>query len=188
MELYRQAGDERGEARVAWSTITVASEHPKPANREGLLEVLRHFERLGDTWFMSQTMMSIAWVELSAGDVATASGWFIRALSLSHSLRDVTGTTIALPLASFMAVQAGRPEEAAMILGASEHLSERYGVKAPLGLADLLRNSDPRPIAETMLGKERYADAYASGGQMTLDEVVALAVRVQEETWGSARS
>ena len=35
-----------------------------------------------------------------------------------------------------------------------------------------------------MLGKEHYAEAFASGTQMTLDEAVALAVSIQEEKWG----
>ena len=36
-----------------------------------------------------------------------------------------------------------------------------------------------------MLGKEHYAEAFAEGGQMTLDEAVALAVGIQEAKWGS---
>jgi len=35
-----------------------------------------------------------------------------------------------------------------------------------------------------MLGKEHYAEAFAEGSQMTLDEAVALAVGIQEAKWG----
>ncbi len=34
------------------------------------------------------------------------------------------------------------------------------------------------------LGVERYAEAFARGRQMTLDEAVALTVRIQDEVWG----
>jgi len=70
-------------------------------------------------------------------------------------------------------------------MGASEHLCELYGVKAPLGLRELLRNSNPASISEVLLGKEHYAEAFAEGTTMTLDEAVALAVGIQEEKWGS---
>jgi predicted ATPase/class 3 adenylate cyclase len=183
--LYEQAGDELGAARVAWSLITVVpGDHPNPKNRGGLVDLLARFERTGDSWYACQTMMSLAWVEIESGDFPSASRWFVRALQTSHALRDRTGTTIAIPLAALMAIEAGRPVDAARLMGASEHLCELYGVKAPLGLRELLRNSNPASISEVMLGKEHYAEAFAAGTQMTLDEVVALVVSIQEEKWG----
>jgi len=184
--LYEQVGDELGAARVAWSLITVVpGDHPNPENRAALVDLLARFERTGDTWYACQTMMSLAWVEIESGDFPAATKWFVRAFRTSHALRDVTGTTIAIPLAALMAIEAGRPEDAARLMGASEHLSELYGVKAPMGLRELLRNSNPASISEVMLGKEHYAEAFAAGTQMTLDEAVALAVSIQEEKWGA---
>ena len=183
--LYEQLGDELGAARVAWSLVTVVpGDHPNPKSKAGLVDLLARFERNGDTWYACQTMMSLAWVEIAGGDFPAATRWFIRAFQTSHALRDVTGTTIAIPLASLIAIEAGRPEDAARLMGASEHLCEMYGVKAPLGLRELLRNSNPASISEVMLGKEHYAEAFAEGSQMTLDEAVALAVGIQEEAWG----
>ena len=83
-----------------------------------------------------------------------------------------------------MAMEAGRPEDAARLMGASERLCELFGVKAPVGLRGPVRNSNPAAISEVMLGKEHYAEAFAAGTQMTLDEAVALAVGIQEERWG----
>lgn len=170
---------------MAWSLITVApGDHPNPKNKAALVELLARFERNGDTWYACQTMMSLAWVEIEGGDFPSATRWFVRAFQTSHALRDRTGTTIAIPLAALMAIEAGRPEDAARLMGASEHLCELFGVKAPVGLRELLRNSNPAAISEVMLGKEHYAEAFASGTQMTLDEAVALAVSIQEEKWG----
>ncbi|MFL5685487.1 MAG: ATP-binding protein [Chloroflexota bacterium] len=184
--LYEQIGDELGVARVAWSLITVIpGDHPNPKSKAGLVDLLARFERLGDTWYACQTLMSLAWVEIESGDFPAATRWFVRAFQTSHALRDVAGTTIAIPLAALMAIEAGRPEDAARLMGASEHLCELYGVKAPLGLRELLRNSNPASISEVMLGKDRYGDAFARGTEMTLDEAVSLAVAIQEETWGA---
>jgi hypothetical protein len=103
---------------------------------------------------------------------------------MAHALRDVTSTTIAIPVGALLAVQAGRPAEAAALMGAAENLSELYGVKAPVGLSQLLDVSHPSTIAEGMLGPDRFAEAFAAGTRMSLDETVALVLRVQEETYG----
>jgi non-specific serine/threonine protein kinase len=186
-QLFEDLGDERGAARVAWSAITVRSgDHPNPENVGELFKQLERFERLGDTWYSCQTMMSIAWVYLVADDMPESSRWFVRALTTSHSLRDVTGTTIAIPLSALLAVVAERHEDAAALLGAHEHFQELYGVKAPIGLIQLLGIKDPHVFARAAIGDEAYEAAFARGRQMTLDQAVALTVKIQEERWGSA--
>lgn len=183
--IYEDLGDEQGAARVAWSAITVQSgEHPDPGSGEALRDLLDRFERLGDTWYAGQTMMSLAWVDFAAGDLAGASRWFIRAFSMAHGLRDVTSTTIAIPLAALLATIAGRSEDAALLLGAHDHLQELYGVRAPMGLAQLLGPHDPAVNARAAMGDEAYETAFARGRQMTLDQAVALSVNIQEEAWG----
>jgi predicted ATPase/class 3 adenylate cyclase len=186
--LFEELGDERGAARAAWSAVTVQSgQHPDPDSREALEELLGRFERLGDTWYAGQTIMSIAWVDFAAGDIPSASRWFIRAFSMAHALRDVTSTTIAIPLAALLAAVADRPDDAAVLLGAHDHLQELYGVKAPMGLAQLLGPYDPHAYARSALGDDGYDAAFARGRQMTLDQAVALSVRIQDEVWGAGQ-
>jgi hypothetical protein len=184
--LFEELGDERGAARAAWSAVTVQSgHHPDPDSGSTLAALLGRFERLGDTWYAGQTMMSLAWVKFADGDIPDASRWFIRAFSMAHRLRDVTSTTIAIPLAALLANIAGRPTEAAVLLGAHDHLQELYGVRAPMGLRQLLGPYDPADMARAALGDEAYEAAFAGGRQMSLDQAVALAVQVQEEAWGA---
>jgi tetratricopeptide (TPR) repeat protein len=183
--LFVQLGDDRGAARVEWSRVTVGSgEHPSIGGLATLESLIERFERLNDTWYGGQTSMSIAWVHFASGDVAEASRWFVRALAAYHSLRDVSGTTISIPLGGLLALAAGRPDDTATLMGASEHLTELYGVKAPMGLQDLIGASEPGEQAKESLGAQRYAEAFDKGRQMTLDQAVALIVRLQEETWG----
>ena len=100
-QLYEEIGDEQGVARATWSAITVQSgDHPNPGDLQELLTLLKRFERLGDVWYAGQTMMSIAWVSYAGDDLAGASRWFTRSVTMAHSLRDRTSTTIALPLAA----------------------------------------------------------------------------------------
>jgi hypothetical protein len=86
-----------------------------------------------------------------------------------------------------LALEARRPEEAAALLGASEHLTELYGVKAPLGLRELVGISDPHGRVIAMLGEERYREAFDKGRQMTIEQTVALIIRLVEETWGASQ-
>jgi hypothetical protein len=183
--LFEQVGDERGAARVEWSMVTVASgDHPSTIGLPTLEALQEKFERLGDSWYAFQNFMSMAWVHFMAGDIAQASQWYIRALTGSISLRDVTGTTIAIPVAALLALEAGRPEDAARLLGASDHLTELYGVKAPLGLRELVGISDPHGRVVETLGEERYQAAFDEGRQMTIEQTVALISRVVDEKWG----
>jgi hypothetical protein len=71
------------------------------------------------------------------------------------------------------------------LLGASDHLTELYGVKAPLGLRELLGISDPHGRVIEKLGEERYQAGFELGRQMTIEQTVALIVRVVDETWGA---
>lgn len=184
--LYEQVGDERGAARVEWSEVTVlGGGHPSMIELATLQALTEKFERLGDPWYAFQTYMSVAWVHFMSGDIPAASQWFMRAIVGSSSLRDVTGTTIAIPVAALLSIEAGRPEDAGMLLGASDHLTELYGVKAPLGLRELLGVADPSGRAIAALGEERYQETFAAGRQMTLEQVVELIVRIQDETWGA---
>lgn len=186
--MFEQVGDERGAARVEWSMVTVASgEHPSTIGLPTLEALQEKFERLGDSWYAFQNFMSMAWVHFMAGDIALASHWYIRALSGSISLRDVTGTTIAIPVAALLALEAGRPEDAARLLGASDHLTELYGVKAPLGLRELVGISDPHGRVIEALGEERYQAGFDEGRQMTIEQTVALIVRIVDEKWGAGK-
>lgn len=183
--LYERIGDERGVARVDWSRVTVLGGDHHSIGLATLEALSERFERLGDPWYTFQNYMSIAWGHFMNGDIPTASHWYMRAVVGSNSLRDVTGTTIAIPVAALLAVEAGRPEDAAMLLGASDHLTELYGVKAPLGLRELLGVADPSGRALEALGEEPYRRAFDAGRQMTLGQVVERIVRIQEETWGA---
>ncbi|HKQ17924.1 MAG TPA: NB-ARC domain-containing protein, partial [Solirubrobacterales bacterium] len=183
LELFEQAGDERGAARVGWSYLTVASaDRSNPGTLDDFLGLLARFERLGDLWYAGQTMLSLSWALVAAGDMAEATRWYIRAVTVSHGLRDVSSTTLAMPLAAMMALEAQRPEDAARLLGAFDHFGERYGVRAPMGLSELLGRNDPLGIAQQLLGPEVFQRAFDAGRQMTLADAVGLAARLQDET------
>jgi len=57
-----------------------------------------------------------------------------------------------------------------------------------MGLAQLLGPYDPHAYARSALGDDGFDAAFARGRQMTLDQAVALSVRIQDEAWGAGQA
>ena len=74
-----------------------------------------------------------------------------------------------------------RPEDAAVLLGAFEGLSERYGVKPPLALADLMDMADPYQRARDRLEPEIFEAALERGRRMSLDDAMTLVMSLGQE-------
>jgi hypothetical protein len=185
-ERFVRVGDEGAAARVDWTLLIVATGIEPSIDRLPEFQALyERFERLGDPWYACQTTASIAWIHFRVGNTAEASRWYVRGLMMNLSLRDVTGTTISLQLAALVAMLADRPEDAATLLGASENLCDLYGVKPPLGVQALIGEAAPHERVETALGAERYADRFAAGRYLTVEDAVGLVVKIHEEAWGA---
>ena len=162
--MFERIGDERGVARADWSMVTVASgDHPGVGGLETLESLNERFERLGDTWYAFQNYMSIAWVYYSADDVAGASRWFVRAL-VGYAFAPRRDRNDHRDPARGVAGARGRPPGGCCdLLGAADHLSELYGVKAPLGLRELLGVSDPQRSGDGGARPKRYQEAFDAG-------------------------
>ena len=71
--------------------------------------------------------------------------------------------------------------DAAALLAAGKHLRELYGIKTPMGLERLIAQYVPRAQVRERLDPERLAEASERGRRMSLDEAVAMIVRIQDE-------
>ena len=130
---------------------------------------------------------SVAWTLFGMGDTPSAAAWAIASIVGSSRLRD-RSTTISLPIGALIALEAGRPEEAAVIMGAFGELSERYGIKPPVGLAILIRRSDPVGRITASLEPDVLAAAMERGRRMSLGEAVELVKRIGDEAGWRPRS
>jgi hypothetical protein len=84
------------------------------------------------------------------------------------ALRDVGSATIALPAAAIVALEADRPEDAAVLLGAFEGLSERFGVRPP-ARPEAFLSVDPYERVAELLDPEELAPPWpvAAGSAST---------------------
>lgn len=190
-QRYRKLGDERGAARAAWGRGILALSRGQGmlAIDSGAIEEasdhlgrsLAEFERLDDLQYHAMTEASLAWAAFAGGHVAVATRLAVDALVESQSLRDLGTTTISLHIGVLLGALIGRFEEAAEINGAFEALCERYGVRPPASLALFVGGLDPFELTRQNLDPEAWAEAYARGRRLTLDEAVAKIVALGDE-------
>jgi hypothetical protein len=185
-ERFRKLGDERGAARAGWGRgilalsraqgmLAIDSEATEAA-MDHLGRSLADFERLDDRQYHAMTEASLAWAAFAGGDVSTASRLAVEALVESHSMQDLGTTTISLHIGVLLGALTGHFEEAAEIHGAFDALCQRNGVRPPAALALFVGGRDPFELTRQNLDPETWAEAYARGRRLTLDEAVAKIV------------
>jgi tetratricopeptide (TPR) repeat protein len=178
-QAFDDIGDNLGKARTVWMEATIHMNRGGPEVALPMFEqALVDFERLGDAWYHPMALGSIGWARAMLGDRREAARAIVRSIAEYHALRDTATSTLTLQGCAIAALEAGRPVDAAILLGAYEGLSELYGVRTPLGLNWLIQQNDPVGRTQAMLGPEEFADAKARGRRMSLDEAVDLAVGI----------
>jgi predicted ATPase/class 3 adenylate cyclase len=178
LEIYRAIGDEHGEANVLWGlgNRLYFRNEIDPGSVE-LAMALEKFRRTGDrtmeAW--SEHMLGGALIRMSRFDEAR--------LHLGNGLRhfyqasDTAGVTLALDDLSGLAFAEEDVERAARLWGAARSLTATTGT----GLATLVDSSlnfEARPNVRQALSQEALTALAREGAAMTLDEIVAYALKV----------
>jgi len=175
--LFVELGDERGVNRIQWGLANMALDTLGPETALAqLLSVRDRAVELGDAPYAAITAGSLGWVSFMTGDPLGARRWTIRAMVEMYGLRDLASTTISLPACALVALDAGKPIEAAELMGAFEGLSERYGVRPPLGLAEMIGRQEPTGHIRELLTPDVLAASMERGRRMSVDEAVELVV------------
>jgi predicted ATPase/class 3 adenylate cyclase len=179
-DLYGEVGDARGAARTEWTRATAVMSEGQTGDALLIFEAAAdRFAELGDVWYHAMAIGSVAWARFALGDMVGASHKFVESLVAYHALRDVATTAISLQIGAIVALEAGRPEDAAVLTGAMEALGERYGVKPPAGLAWLIKSRAPSERVEASLEPDVLTAALERGRRLSLDEAVELVLRIE---------
>jgi tetratricopeptide (TPR) repeat protein len=178
VEAYRELGDERPLARteVLHAGLLLQSD---PVQARRILEAAHaHFRALDDVIYEAMAASMIGGAYLMEGDRKAAARWFVEVLVVAREITDRPAVISLLPIEAVAALELGRPEAAAVILGAFDTLSRRYGVQPPVGLAQTLNVLDPRGRAQAALDSEAFDAAARRGGEMTMAEAVAYVLEM----------
>ncbi len=115
--------------------------------------------------------------ELAAGHLDEADALFGEAIVLTRELGDRMGIAVGLDSLGRVATAQGRGQRAALLLGAAEGIWDVVGMSEtgnPFAFAP--SRSDGLRHARELLGKERFRDLFRRGSQLTLDDIVPIAL------------
>jgi predicted ATPase/class 3 adenylate cyclase len=179
LDLFRQAGDERGVAQVLPMLVM---RDAKADNWDrviaGLEEAVATWRRLGDRLHLAFDLVWLAYANGRVGRRAEGRSAALEALTLFREADNPTGMGIALIDLAFLATWDGRHVDAVKLAGAYESLRERVG--GPPGAIGGIMEGDPAAEARTHLSEDAAGRAWEEGRAMSLEEAVALATAEAE--------
>jgi predicted ATPase/class 3 adenylate cyclase len=178
VNAYRELGDERSLARIEvlrGGLLLVDNE----SEARHVLEVAHgRFRELDDVLYEAMAASMIGGTYLKQGNSRAAARWFVEVLIVLREIGDMPRIAGLLPIEAVAALELGRPESAAVILGAFDALSRRYGLQPPAGFEQSVAFMDPRGRAKAALDPETFQSAMLRGGEMTLEEAVAYVLEM----------
>jgi len=177
---YGALGDERGLARVMLTRGTLLMQAGRlPEAIEVFERAMERLHALDDVAYESMTAGNIGRAYLDLGDRDAGIHWLVRGvIGIAREVDDEGAMTVTLPIGAIAALELGRPEAAAVIMGASETLSRGYGVRPPASLQQVFGLYEPLARTQAQLDPATFEAALQRGREMRLDQVVALVLEM----------
>ena len=138
------------------------------------IEGVRLSEELGETWERGVLFLLLAGATLGRGDRDDAAGYARRSVACQRDLDDRNSLAHTIALLASIEMARGSASRAATLLGASEAIFR----SVPSSLMEPFQDAHQQTVvaARQALGEPGYLTAYATGLDMTRDEVVDYAV------------
>jgi len=175
LALYEELADRAGIARAHWGLASTCYSEANYASAHGHLAVsLPILRDLHDTFSFAWAQHLSGLIAIRTADHGAARAALGEALKLFSDARDVSGIVIALDDLSALATAEGDPERAMRLAGGAAALQQSSG--ADLATVTATADGRVRPGAEG-LDQQALAAAWKEGNTMSLDEIVAYALR-----------
>ncbi len=175
IQLYEEIGDARGAARVNWIAANVLTVRDPAAATRMLEDLLARYVELDDSFYVAMASGTLSWSLIGTGEYEAALDHAMRSFELGLEAKDIGATTIGVRLVQIAFHLLGAFRSAAILEGAFEYLTNRYGISTPPAFSAHARRMWPGPEAiREELGAETYETLRSLGAAMTLDEVAAL--------------
>jgi predicted ATPase/class 3 adenylate cyclase len=181
--IYRELGDEGGEANVLWGMGNYRYFGGEPgAGADEIEAALAIHRRLGNRTMEAWSLHMFGLARLRTGDRDVARASFREAMGQFHDSGDTAGMTLVLDDFASLAAADGDPERAARLWGAARTLTATTGT----GLAQFVDESFDhlqRPTVRGMIDAAEVERLAAEGASLTVDEAVAYALGDAEPGW-----
>jgi predicted ATPase len=148
--------------------------------RAGIGEALQAYEEIGDQRFHARCLAYLGHAGLIDRDPDRAGALLRNSLTAFRDLAEPGGTAEGLVgLAAVHALQ-GNATRAVLLAGAADRLRDSYaGRQLPL---DERVSGRYLAVAETLLGPEKWSQAWAEGRELRLDSAIDLALDYEPES------
>ncbi len=183
LALYRDVGDQEGEANVLWGTGNLhyfgGDQRAGAAEFEAALAIHR---RVGNRTMEAWSLHMLGLASLRTGDPELARASFREAMRQFHGSGDTAGMTMVLDDCASLAAADGDAERAARLWGAARSLTATTGT----GLAQFVYEAFDhlqRPTVHGMLDAAEVERLAAQGASLTVDQAVAYALGDAEPAW-----
>jgi ATP/maltotriose-dependent transcriptional regulator MalT len=121
-------------------------------------------------------------VKLARGELDQAEANVCDALRMKRPFHDTLGFAFALDVLAWTTVAKGECERAAVLLGGASQLWQTFGAQL-FGSKELMaRREQFEEIARQAIGNAAFDAAFARGGDLTVDETLAFALRERGST------
>jgi tetratricopeptide (TPR) repeat protein len=179
LAIYREIGDERGEANVLWGIGNMRYfAYTSPNSDTGASEfeqALVKFRRVGDRTMEAWSLHQLGSAYIRMNRLPEAHELLLEALKIFQRSSDTTGLTLAFDDLSSLAVAQGDLDRAAKLWGAARSLTSATGA----GLAAFVDEAieyDARPNVRREMSDEDLTRIGAEGAAMTLDDMIEYAL------------
>jgi predicted ATPase/class 3 adenylate cyclase len=183
LALYREAGDEEGEANVLWGMGNNRYFGADPGAGAGEFDAaLAIHRRLGNRTMEAWSLHMLGLARLRTGDPDVARASFREAMEQFHGSGDIAGMTLVLDDFASLAAADGDAVRAARLWGAARTLTTTTGT----GLAQFVDEAFDhlhRPTVRGMLDAGEVERLAAEGASLTAEEAVAYALGDAEPVW-----
>ena len=173
----RRVGDRPGMPASLSALAELARLDGDPATAVALLEeALNIATELDDRHCAVAALLHLARLARDGGDPARADALYRQAMPVSHAGESIppTGSTATwLEGLATVAVDDGRPDRAARLLGAADALRQAIG--APLPAHEAADRTDTIAACSAALGETEFRAAFEAGAGLPLNEAVDLA-------------
>jgi len=187
LAIYREIGDERGEANVLWGLGNMRyfsfARSPEDSGVEDFKLALDKFRHVGDRTMEAWSLHQLGSAYLRLGRLEDSRSNLLEALRLFEKASDTTGLTLAFDDLSSLAVAQGDIDRAARLWGAARNLTNTTGASLA-SFVDAAVEYDARPNIRRILSPEDLTRIGNEGAAMPLDEMIAYALSAPEPPKG----
>jgi predicted ATPase/DNA-binding SARP family transcriptional activator len=179
LPLRRQVGNKSHIAATLNNLGTVAQYQADLSSaQQYFAESLALYRELEDVRSIAGVLNNLGGVALHQRDLFEAQSFYRESLLLRQAVGDKAGIAECLEGLAAIAVCQAQPQRSTQLYGAAEALRENVG--APLPPIDQITNEQYTHEGQTQLGRAAWAEAFAAGRALSLEQAITFALETTE--------